>query len=134
MNYRRHFLNLPTTSLNLLSGGLTFFLVCLGVRMIKAPEIGLRVANSQLIVGSSATRLKEISYRLDKQAEIIQQKDEAYQELQQIYHRSLKGNRDYGRVQQAIEKISNLPEVEDIGAVTQEVEEVEQDIKAITTE
>jgi hypothetical protein len=47
--------------------------------MIKTPELSLKVANAQLVTSSSADRLTTLAEELDKQAELIEQKDEAYQ-------------------------------------------------------
>lgn len=115
------FLGLPRLSLNLLSGGFFIFIVCPGVRVIKAPELALKVANTQLITGSSANKLDELATQLDAQASLIRQKDQSYSELRQVYEQSLKGQSGYGRLQKTIEGINELPQVEDIENIQSEI-------------
>lgn len=129
-----NFLGLPTTSLNLLSGGLFVFLVCLGVRTLSAPEIALRVANAQLVASSSADRLKELATELDRQAELIKQKDLAYQQLTEVYQQSLKGKEGYGKLQSAIEVVETLPPVGNIEKIQTKISTTEELLKEITTE
>jgi hypothetical protein len=114
-------LGLPRLSLNLLSGGFFVFIVCLGVRVAKAPELALRVANTQLITGSSANKLDELASKLDTQADVIRQKDQSYAELKQIYEQSLKGQEGYGRLQKTIEGLNELPQVENIENIQSEI-------------
>ncbi|WP_319422751.1 hypothetical protein [Pleurocapsa sp. FMAR1] len=130
----RNFSRLPPLSLNLLSGGAFVFIVCLGIRVARAPEVGLRVANTQLIIGSSANKLSEVAVKLDTQAEIIKQKDEAYENLRAIYEESLKGQEGYGRLQGAIEEIQDLPEVKDTRELQTEISATKKIIKQVTSE
>ncbi len=115
------FSRLPPLSLNLLCGGAFIFIVCLGIRVARAPEVGLKVANTQLVIGSSANNLSEVASKLESQAEIIKQKDEAYARLQDIYQESLKGQEGYGRLQNVIEEIDGLP-------VTGNIKKLQSDI------
>ena len=126
--------NLTPTAINLLSGGLVFFITCVGVRVARSPELALKAANIQLNVSSSAKRLKDVSKELEEQARIIEEKDKAYQELLLIYQGSLKGRQGYGRLQKAIEDIDRLPKVEEVDKVTQKVEAVEEEINLLTVE
>lgn len=105
-------LGLPSFTLNALSLGALFFLVCLGISALKTPELSFKIANAQLVTSTSADKLKELTTELDSQAALIAQKDEAYQNLTRIYEESLKGKQGYGRLQSAIESVSELPEVE----------------------
>ena len=87
---------LPPMSLNILSGAAGIILVCLGFRIARAPELALKVANTQLITGSSAKRLEQLAGRLERQAKVIEQKDEAYENLQATYEEYLH-NRKVGK-------------------------------------
>ncbi|MGL5074354.1 MAG: hypothetical protein ACRDBG_00740 [Waterburya sp.] len=129
-----NFLGLPTFALNALSGGAFFFCICLGIKMIKTPELSLKVANAQLVTSSSADRLAELADDLDNQAELIKQKDEAYQQLNEIYQQSLKGREGYGRLQDAIETVGELPEVEDLDSVQTEIYTTKEILGEITPE
>lgn len=121
-----NFLGLPTLSLNLLSAGLFIFLICLGIRTIKSPDLALSVANTQLITSTSADKLEKLAIELEQQAKSIEQKDKAYKELEAIYQRSLKGDRGYGKLQEAIETIDELPEVDKISEITNQIIETEK--------
>ena len=128
------FSRLPPLSLNLLSSGAFVFIVCLGIRVARAPEVGLKVANTQLIIGSSASKLSEVATRLESQAEIIRQKDEAYIKLQKVYTDSLKGQEEYSKLQNAIEGINEIPEVENIDKIKTEISATKGIIKEIDRE
>ena len=134
MNTRRYFWNLPAASLNILSLGSVFLAGCLGIRVARSPEIALQAANVQLNVSSSARKLKLVSQELEEQAELIEAKDKAYEELLTIYQNSLQGKKGYGKLQRAIEDIQELPNAEEIEEVTQKVKSVEEDINLITVD
>ncbi len=134
MNYQKNFLGLPTASLNLLSGGCVFVLICLGVKTLRSPEVALRVANTQLITSSSADRLATLAAQLDQQAELIKQKDIAYQQLNEVYQQSLKGNDGYSRLQSAIELLEALPPVDDINSIQTEISATGKVLTEITIE
>lgn len=129
-----NFLGLPVFALNALSGGIFFFSICLGIKMIKTPELSLKVANAQLVTSSSADRLAELAEELDKQAELIEQKDVAYQKLKRIYDDSLKGQEGYGRLQDAIETVGELPEVDNLDSVQTEISTTREILGEITPE
>lgn len=131
---KRYFLNLPPVSLNLLSGGVFTFVVCLGIRVARAPELGLKVANTQLVVGNSADKLENITQRLESQAVAIRQKDEAYEQLLQTYKQSTSKVRSDRRLKDAIGVIEKLPEVEDIEELQVEIQEAEKDLIQLTEE
>jgi hypothetical protein len=114
--------------------GVYSFSQCLGIKMIKTPELSLKVANAQLVTSSSADRLTELAEELDKQAKLIEQKDIAYQELSRIYQQSLKGEEGYGRLQQAIETVGELPEVSDLDSVQTEISTTREILGEITPE
>ena len=126
MNLQRTFLGLPSIGLNILCLGTGAFIVCLGIRVAKASDIALEVANSKLITSSSAKRLEQLAYELEQQAEIIEYKDKAYQDLKAVYERSLKGRKGYERIQDELDKIEKLPEVKSIDDVKAEIEATEQ--------
>ena len=102
--------------------------------MARAPEVGLKVANTQLIIGSSANKLAEVAVKLDSQAEIIRQKDEAYEKLRRVYEDSLKGREGYGKLQGAIEKIQELPEVENTEELQTEISATKKIIRQVASE
>ena len=66
--------------------------------------------------------------KLREQAEIIKQKDAAYAELKAIYEQSLKGQKGYGKLQQAIEAVSDTPAVENIEQIEKEISQTESDL------
>lgn len=127
-----NFLGLPSFALNALAGGAFFFLICLGIQAIKTPELSLKVANTQLITSTSADRLQKLADELDAQAELIKQKDIAYQKLKRIYDDSLKGKEGYGRLQNAIETVGKLPEVNDLDSVQTELSTTREILGEIT--
>ena len=129
---RHYFWNLPATSLNMLSFASSVLIVCLGIRVVRSPELALRTANVQLNVSSSARQLRGVSQKLEEQLLIIEAKDKAYQDLLSVYQRSLKGNKGFSQLQDAIENIEQLPEVENVEQLTQKVEQVESKIDAIS--
>ena len=126
MKTYRTFLSLPPVSLNALSLASSVFIVCLGVRVMRASDMALEVANTKLVTSTSARRLEQLATELEQQARIIKQKDEAYQDLKTVYKRSLKGKEGYGKLQQKIELIESLPEVEPIKEVINDIEATEQ--------
>jgi hypothetical protein len=129
-----NFLGLPSFALNALSGGIFFFSICLGIKMIKTPELSLKVANAQLVTSSSADRLQELALELDTQAELIKQKDIAYIKLKRIYDDSLKGKEGYGRLQNAIEMVGELPEVTELDSIQTEISTAKEILGEITPE
>lgn len=114
--------------------GVVIFLGCLGIRIIRSPEVALKAANVQLNVSSNAAKLKDASVELEAQAELIEQKEQAYQELLTIYESSLKGKQGYGKLQTAIEKIEFIPDVQDIDITQREIKQVEKDIDRLPME
>ncbi len=123
---------MPPLSLNLLCGGAFIFIVCLGIRVARAPEVGLKVANTQLVIGSSANKLSEVAAKLEDQAEIIRQKDEAYAQLHHVYEQSLKGVEGYSKLQNAIEGINELPKTDNLGEIQSEISATNQIINRVT--
>ena len=126
MRNNRLFLGLTPIGLNLLSFGSTVVLICLGIRIARASDIALRVANSQLITGSSARRLEALADKLEEQAKVIEQKDKAYQELEAVYKNSLKGKRGYDKLQDAIEAVKVLPTPSNITEIKTEISATEE--------
>jgi hypothetical protein len=129
-----NFLGLPNFALNALSGGIFFFSICLGIKMIKTPELSLKVANAQLVTSSSADRLATLALELDKQVELIKQKDVAYQQLTEIYQRSLQGKNGYGKLQNAIETVGELPDVTELDSIQTEITTTKEILGEITPE
>lgn len=130
----KNYLGLPTFGLNVLSTGLGIFLVLLGIKTLRTTDMALKVANTSFVTTSSAKKLEALASELEHQTILIQQKDEAYQELKAVYERSLKGNKGYGKLQQAIERVEKLPQVESISEIQTEISETEASLQQVTTE
>jgi hypothetical protein len=133
MNYKYQY-GLPPVSLNLISGGVFLFIVCLGVRVARAPDVGLKIANTQLVVGSSADKLNELALKLDEQTQVIKQKDEAYKQLQVAYEQSLARIGEDKKLSSAFEKVEKLPEVQNIDQIQQGISETKEELNQILTE
>jgi hypothetical protein len=127
-------LGLPRLSLNLLSTGCFWLMICLGVRIAKSSDLALRVADTHLTVANSAENLSAVAKELDIQAELIKQKDIAYQELELVYERSLKEAEGYEKLKSKIEIIKELPEVENIDDIQEDIFVTESDLLEITSE
>lgn len=131
---QRYLLGLPPVSLNCISGGLFVFIVCLGVRVARAPEIGLKIANTQLVVGTSADRLDELARKLDEQTRVIEQKDKAYRQLQSTYEQSLDRIGEDRQLSSAFEKVEKLPKVQNIEEIQQGISETKEELNQILSE
>lgn len=134
MNKLTGLLGLPPATLNVLSTGIAIFLSCTGARIYKAPELALRIANTQLITSNSADRLDRLAHQLDEQAEIIKQKDQAYQQLKATYQGFLTNKAGGIELDKAFDVIEELPEVENTEDIQIEIELIEEDLSEITTE
>ena len=126
MNRYRTLLGLPSFALNVISLAVALFIICLGIRVVKASDLALEVADTKLVTSSSAKKLERLAEKLEQQAEIIEQKDRAYRELQQVYESSLKGKTGYKRLQEKIEKVKNLPQAKNVEKIKQEIEATEE--------
>ena len=126
MNGYKTFLGLPVLGVNCLCIAAGIGIVCLGIRVVKASDLALEVADTKLITSSSAKKLERLAEELEQQAKVIEQKDRAYQELQQVYESSLKGKVGYKRLQEKIEKVENLPQAENVEKIKQEIEATEE--------
>jgi hypothetical protein len=133
MNYKYQY-GLPPVSLNLISGGVFLFIVCLGIRVARAPDIDLKIANTQLIVGSSADKLNELARKLDEQSHAIKQKDEAYKQLQVAYEQSLARVGEDKKLSAAFEKVESVPEIQNIEQIQQEIVETKEELNQVLTE
>jgi hypothetical protein len=125
---------LPRLSLNLLSTGCFWLMICLGVRIIRGSDLALQIADTQLTVANSAESLSTVAKELDAQAELIKQKDKAYQELNLVYERSLKEAEGYEKLKSKIEVIKELPQVENIDDLQEDIFATESDLLEITNE
>ncbi len=123
---------LPSMSLNALSLGVVFMMGCLGVRIVKASDLALSVANTQLITGNSANKLEQLTRRLNEQAEILKQKDVAYEQVKATYERSLKQADGYERLKTHIEALEEIPNIDDIDNIEVEILETKEDLLLIT--
>ena len=127
-------LGLPPATLNILSAGIAVFLACTGARIYKAPEIALRIANTQLIAGNSADRLDKLASQLNEQAEVIKQKDKAYEQLEATYQGFLAHKTGGIELDKAFNAIEELPEIENTEEIQTEIEMIEEDLSEITIE
>ena len=134
MRYQQTLLGLPSASLNTLSGGLFVFLVCLGIRIVRTPNIALKVANTSLVTSNSASRLEELAKKLEEQAGVIQQKDEAYEQLQQTYNEYLTNQKNSVELSEAIEAVDELPQVGNINEIKSEINATESDLLEVITD
>jgi gas vesicle protein len=134
MKYQSNFFGLPNLALNVLSISGGIFLILSGIRVMQSSDVSLRIANSQLITSTSADRLSKLAEELDTQAELIKQKDIAYQQLSEIYQQSLKGQSGYGRLQNAIETVGELPEVGELDTIQTEITTTQEVLGEITPE
>ena len=124
-------LGLPPMSLNAISGGLFVFIVCLGLRVARAPEVDLKIANTQLVIDSSADRLTELALQLDEQAKVIEEKEKAYKQLQLSYEQSLTRVQEDRGLKKAFEKIEKLPELESTEEIQKEISETKTELTQI---
>jgi hypothetical protein len=101
---------------------------------MQSSDVSLKIANTQLITSTSADRLSKLADQLDTQAELIKQKDAAYQQLSEIYQRSLKGKEGYGKLQNAIETVGELPKVDNLDSLQTEISSTKEILGEITPE
>jgi hypothetical protein len=133
MNHR-YFLGLPPVSLNFISGGVFVFIVCLGIRVARAPEMELKVANTQLVVGSSVDKLNDLAQQLETQTRVIKEKDKAYKQLQATYEQSFERVQEDRTLSDAFEKVEKLPEVQNIDQIQQEINQTEENLTEVLSE
>ena len=136
MNHRKYdtLLGLPHSALNALSTGVAIAIICIGYRVATASNLTLQVANNRLITSSSADKLEALAAQLDKQAELIKQKDIAYRRLEDTYNGYLTNEKGAIDLDEAFDVIEKLPEVENTAKIQQEISEVEEDLSEITIE
>ncbi len=136
MNHRKYdtLLGLPQTALIVLSGGISVLLSCLGLSLWDSSNIDLKWANVRLVTSSSADKLEALATQLDKQAELIKQKDIAYRRLEDTYNGYLTNEKGAIDLDEAFDVIEKLPEVENTAKIQQEISEVEEDLSEITIE
>lgn len=123
-------LGLSETSENILAVGVSIFIACSGVKVVRSQDLAFEVADYKLAIDSSASRLEELAAKLDRATAIIQEKDAAYARLEEVYRLSLKGKKGYGRLQQAIEEVETIPLVEDIDRLKTEIIETKQTLES----
>lgn len=119
---------LSEQSLELLSTGLFILMVCLGIKIVNASDLALNVADNQVVVGNSAKELKQLASQLSSQAEMIRQKDEAYQDLTNVYEQSLAEAQGYERLKSKIETIRELPRADGIEEIESGIYSTESDL------
>ena len=128
-----NFLGLPNWGLNAFLSGLGLFTLCMGIKALISRDVALRVAETQFRVGNSSAKLEAQAQKLKEQAELLKRKDAAYAELKAVYEQSLKGQKGYGRLQQAIEAVENTPPVEDIEQIKKEITQTELDLSEVNS-
>ena len=136
MNKYNHntILGLPQTGLNILSGGIAFFLACFGLSLWDSSDIALKWANVQLVTSSSADKLEILANKLEEQAKIIKQKDEAYDQLEATYQGYLANEKGAIDLDEAFNAIGGLPKVENTEKIQLEISEVEENLSEIIIE
>lgn len=122
------FKNLSVESERMLCYGLLLLMVAVAVRIVFSSDLALKVSDNQLILSDTADKLSTLAEELDSQADVIRQKDAAYEELQQVYQRSLKEAEGYERLKTRIETIDSLPDVENLETIQSEIEITEESI------
>ncbi|NJL51410.1 MAG: hypothetical protein HC930_02895 [Hydrococcus sp. SU_1_0] len=123
-----NFPKLSEQNLNLLSTGLFYLMVCLGIKIVNASDLALNVADNQVVVGNSAKELKQLASELSTQAEVVRRKDEAYRELSRVYEQSLAEAEGYERLKSKIETIRELPEVDNLDQIESDIFSTESDL------
>ena len=131
---KQTFLGLPSYALNAISTGATIFIVFLGAKVYKSADLALEVANTKLVTSNKADRLQELAQELDKQAEIIKQKEQAYENLHQTYKKNLSRVRGFEKLKKSIDSIEDLPEVENIEAIQKEISITEEILEEVGSE
>ncbi len=128
MNRKFNFLGLPDLGLNLILGGLSCFVSLLGCKLLFASWISLQWSDARIVTSDSAIKLEVLRQRLDEQATIIQQKDEAYELLEQTYNDALVRGAGYTELGEVIEAIDDLPEIKDTSGIQHELQEIETNL------
>lgn len=122
------FKNLSVESEQMLCYGLLLLMIAVAARIAFSSVLALKVSDNQLILSDTADKLSTLAEELDSQADVIRQKDAAYEELQQVYQRSLKEAEGYERLKTRIETIDSLPDVENLETIQSEIEITEESI------
>ena len=126
MSKEQTLFGLPAFGLNAISIAVSLFIVCVGIRVARGSDLALEVANTKLVTSNSAKKLERLASELEQQAEVIEQKDLAYGDLLETYNRSLKGKVGYERLQNKIEAVEELPSVENVDEIINEIEATEE--------
>ena len=127
-------LNLPTATLNILAVGVSMFMICSGIKVLKAPDLALSVANTRLVTSNSADRLEQLAIELEEQALIIEQKDRAVEDLKRTLEKQGRSRKNDRELKQKIKAIKELPQVEDIDNIKVEIQKTEEDLLEVVTE
>ena len=123
-------LGLSQTSENILAVGVSVFIACSGVKVVRSQDLAFEIADYRLAIDSSASKLDELAAKLDRATATIQEKDAAYARLEEVYRLSLKGKKGYGKLQQAIEEVESISPVEDIDRLKTEIIETKQTLES----
>ncbi|MEL6494092.1 MAG: hypothetical protein AAFQ41_03085 [Cyanobacteria bacterium J06623_7] len=128
MTFLKTWLGLTEKSENILSVGISVFIGCVGIKLIRAQNVKLQVAGSQLVTSSSASKLEQLARELEQQTMLIQQKDEAYQRLQLTYSDYLHNRRGDIELGEAIEAIDKIPDADNLDEIQSEIDETEESL------
>ena len=126
------FLGLSERNCTILCRGISVFVCLMGIRVVLSPNFALKMANTQLTVNSSADELDLLAKRLKEQAQILEQKDAAYQQLQATYEDYLKHKKGTIELGKRIEAIDELPEVSNIDEIEADISQVEEELLEVT--
>jgi len=126
--------SIPPLGVNALCAAGGIFIILLGIRVMNASDVALKVANTQLVTSNSADKLEELAKELEEQAKIIERKDRAYQDLQATYEAYLRNKKGGIELGKKIEAIDKLPQVENIDEIKSDIQETESDLLEITSE
>ena len=127
-------LGLPELSLNMLCGSVAVIGLGFAIRLALAPNLALKWANIQITTSNSAGKLELVADKLTQKAKIIEQKDEAFEVLEQTYNKYLTHEAGGIELDQAFDAIEELPEVENTEEIQTEISEIEEDLLELTTE
>ena len=125
---------LSQTSENILAVGVSVFIACSGVKVIRSQDLALEIADYRLAIDSSASSLDELVAKLDRATVTIQEKDAAYARLEEVERLSLQGRKGYDKLQQAIEEVESISPVEDIDSLKTEIIETKQTLESAVSD
>lgn len=88
----------------------------------------LKVANAQLLTSTTVDKLDVLASQLGKQAQVIEQKDKAYQNLEDTYQNYLANETGGIELDKAFDAIEDLPEVQNLEQIQSEISQTEEQL------